>query len=322
MRAVVISRPGSPDVLELAERPAPKPAAHEVLIRVAAAGLNRADLAQREGKYPPPPGVAADIPGLEIAGVVTECGAAVTRWKPGDRVCALLAGGGYSEMAAVDARHCLPIPEGWSATDAAALPEALFTVWSNVFQRGRLTKGETLLVHGGSSGIGMATLQLAREAGATAFATAGSAEKCAACVAAGATRAINYRTEDFEEVLRDQGVDVILDMVGGDYTAKNLRLLRPEGRLVWINAMNGAKAEINALQIMQRRLTLTGSTLRSREPEFKAVVAAELERTVWPLLAASRFKAHVHRVFPFTAAADAHRLMHSSEHIGKIVLAW
>lgn len=322
MKAVVISRPGAPDVLTVADRPTPAFGPDEVLIRVKASGVNRADLIQREGKYPAPAGVVPDIPGLEIAGVVERCGSEVTRWKPGDGVCALLAGGGYAEQVAVNAGHCLPTPAGWSFTDAGALPEALFTVWSNVFQRGRLQPGERFLVHGGTSGIGMAALQLARAFGAHTFATAGTDEKCRACEVAGADRAINYRTEDFEAVLKDDGVDVILDMIGGDYVAKNLRLLRPEGRLVFINAMKGGKAEFSAHQVMSRRLTITGSTLRSREPAYKSALAAEVERNIWPLLETGRFHANVFNTFPYAEAAAAHRLMETSTHIGKLVLTW
>lgn len=320
MKAVVITQPGEPEALQLAERATPSIGPGDVLLRVKAAGVNRADCSQRQGRYPAPPGAPADIPGLEVAGVVESCGSAVTRWKRGDAVCALLAGGGYAEYVSVDAAHCLPLPAGWSFTDAAALPEALFTVWSNVFQRGRLQPGESLLVHGGSSGIGMAALQLAHAFGARAFATAGNEEKCRACVAAGAARAINYRTEDFEAALSGEGIDVILDMVGGDYVAKNLRLLRPEGRLVFINAMKGGKAEFNAQQVMSRRLTITGSTLRSRERQFKAALAADVERNIWPVIDAGKFRAHVFKTFPLAHAAEAHRLMESSTHIGKLVL--
>ncbi len=320
MKAVVISHPGTADVLTVADRPHPNVGPTAVLIRVKAAGVNRADVIQREGKYPAPAGVAADIPGLEVAGVVAAVGSGVTRWKSSDAVCALLAGGGYAEYVSVDAGHCLPVPSGWSFADAGALPEAVFTVWSNVFQRGRLQPGESFLVHGGTSGIGMAAIQLARAFGARAFATAGSDAKCRACAAAGAERAINYRTEDFEAVLKDQGVDVILDMIGGEYVAKNLRLLRPEGRLVFINAMQGGKAEFSAHQVMSRRLTLTGSTLRTRESEFKTALAADVQRNIWPLLDAGKFRANVFKTFPLAQAADAHRLMESSAHIGKIVL--
>jgi putative PIG3 family NAD(P)H quinone oxidoreductase len=321
MKAVKISQPGPPEVLVIEDCPAPAPGPAEVLIRVRAAGVNRADLLQRQGHYPPPAHVAADIPGLEVAGVVEACGAAVQRWKVGDSVCALLAGGGYAEFVAVEAGHCLPLPRGWSFTDAAALPEAVFTVWSNVFQRGRLQAGERFLVHGGSSGIGLTAIQLAKSRGARPFATAGSAEKCRACEAAGAERAINYRDEDFEKLLKDEGLDVILDMVGGDYVAKNLRILRPEGRLVFIAAMQGGDAQFNAFQVMTRRLTITGSTLRSRDAKFKTALAAEVEREVWPLLAAGKFQSKVFKIFPLEEAAAAHRLMETSQHIGKIVLA-
>lgn len=319
MKAVVISHPGPPEVLTLADRPDPAMGDHDVLIRVKAAGVNRADLGQREGNYPAPPGVPADIPGLEVAGIVEACGSAVTRWNKGDAVCALLPGGGYAELAAVNARHCFPVGS-LSFTDAAALPEVLFTVWSNVFQRAGLKAGESFLVHGGTSGIGLAAIQLAKLFGAQAFATAGSDEKCRACQDAGADRAINYHTTDFLEALGPESVDVILDMIGGDYMAKNIALLRPEGRLVSINTMHGAKVEVDFRIIMARRLTLTGSTLRAREPEFKAAVADELEQRVWPFITTGKFHPHVFQTFPFEEAAAAHRLMESSAHIGKIVL--
>lgn len=321
MKAAVISQPGAAEVLMLAERPDPTIGEGQVSIRVKAAGVNRADVIQRKGHYPAPAGVVPDIPGLEVAGVIEACGAGVARWKIGDAVCALLAGGGYAEKVAVDAGHCLPVPPGWSFTDAAALPEALLTVWSNVFQRGRLRQGETFLVHGGSSGIGMAAIQLAKAFGARVFATAGNDEKCRACEAAGADRCVNYQAEDFEAAFKGQGVDVILDMIGGDYVAKNLKLLRPEGRLVFINTAKGAKVEVNLMHVMVQRLTITGSTLRSRESEFKTALAAEVEREVWPLIAAGKFRASVFKVFPLAEAADAHRLMESSQHIGKLVLA-
>lgn len=320
MKAVAISEAGGPDVLKCVERSSPDPGPSEVLIRVKAAGVNRADLAQRAGRYPAPPGVASDIPGLEVAGIVSACGSAVKRWKIGDAVCALLAGGGYADHVVVHETLCLPVPSSWSMSDAAALPEAVFTVWHNVFQRGQLKAGERFLVHGGTSGIGLAAIQLATLFGARAFATAGTDDKCRACETAGAERGINYRTSDFAAELADEGIDVILDMIAGDYVAKNLRLLRPEGRLVFINAMNGSKAAFNALEIMARRLTITGSTLRARESTFKAALAAEVESHVWPLLIAGKFRANVFKVFPLDRAADAHRLMESSQHIGKIVL--
>lgn len=321
MKAAVVSQPGAAEVLTLTERPTPVIGDADVLIRVKAAGINRADIAQRKGHYPAPAGASPDIPGLEVAGIIEDCGAAVERWQPGDAVCALLAGGGYAEFVAVDAGSCLPIPEGCSFTDAAALPEAVMTVWSNVFQRGHLRTGETFLVHGGSSGIGMVAIQLARAFGARVFATAGTDEKCRACELAGATRCVNYRQEDFEAALKPEGVDVILDMIGGDYVAKNLKLLRPEGRLVFINTMKGAKVEVNLMQVMAQRLTITGSTLRSRETSFKTALAAEVEKQVWPLLKAGKFRANVFKVFALAEVAEAHRLMESSQHVGKIVLS-
>ncbi len=320
MKAIVITQPGGPEVLQWSERPDPQPGPTQVRLRVHAAGVNRADIIQRLGKYPAPEDASANTPGLEVAGVVEAVGADVTAWKSGDAVCALLAGGGYAEKVVVEAGHCLPVPEDVPMTDAAAIPEAAFTVWSNVFERGHLQPGERFLVHGGSSGIGMTAIQLAKALGSRVFTTAGSPEKCAACEAAGAERAINYRNEDFEDVLKDEGVDVILDMIGGDYTPKNLRLLRPDGRLVFINAAQGAKAEFNALQVMQRRLTITGSTLRARDNLFKAALAREVEQHVWPLLTSGRYRANVFKTFPMSDAAAAHRLMESSAHIGKIVL--
>lgn len=320
MHAIVISTPGPPENLLLAERPIPTAGDAEVLIRVRAAGVNRADISQRQGRYPAPPGISPDIPGLEVAGVIESCGSAVKRWKTGDAVCALLAGGGYAEYVCVDAGHCLPVPEEWNFADAAALPEAAFTVWHNVFQRGRLQQGEKFLVHGGSSGIGQMAIQLAKAFGARVYATAGTDEKCRACERAGAERGINYRQEDFEAVLRDEGVDVILDMVGGDYAPRNLRLLRPEGRMVFINAMKGSRAELDIQRVMSRRLTVTGSTLRSREIEFKTALAVEVEREVWPLLQAGKIKPGVFKVFALADAAQAHRLMESSGHTGKIIL--
>jgi putative PIG3 family NAD(P)H quinone oxidoreductase len=320
MNAIVISRPGPPEVLQWAERPRPTCANMDVLIRVHAAGVNRADLLQREGKYPAPAGVPADIPGLEVAGEIVEAGRDVKRWRVGDRVGALLAGGGYAEYVAVPAGHCLPVPPGCSYNDAAALPEAMFTVWHNVFQRGRLAGGERLLVHGGTSGIGMAAIQLARARGARVFATAGTDEKCRACERAGAERAINYRDEDFAAALAQEGVDVILDMVGGDYTPRNLRLLREEGRLVYINAIKGGRAEFDAHRIMSRRLTITGSTLRSRDAGFKGALAAEVEQYVWPLIASGQIRASVFAVHPLPQAAEAHRLVAAGSHIGKVVL--
>jgi len=318
---MVITAPGGPDVLRVQERPRPEPGPGQVLIQVKAAGINRPDVAQRKGNYPAPPGAPADIPGLEVAGLIAQCGTGVTQWQPGDAVCALLSGGGYAEYAVADNRHCLPVPYNWNFEEAASLPETVFTVWHNVFQRGNLQAGETLLVHGGSSGIGITAIQLAKIWGARVFCTAGSAGKCAACEELGAERAINYRTADFAEVLTTEGVDVILDMVGGDYISRNLQLLKPDGRLVFINAMLGAKAEFNALQVMQKRLTITGSTLRAREPDFKAALATDIRKNVWPVLEKGDFRPVIYKIYHLEEAAEAHRLLETSTHIGKIMLS-
>ena len=323
MAAVEIREFGGPDVLTLTERPVPVPGPGEVLIRVAAAGVNRPDVFQRKGGYAPPPG-ASDLPGLEVAGTVVACGDDVRRWHEGDQVCALLAGGGYAVYAVAPEGQCLPVPGTLTMVEAAALPETFFTVWTNVFERGRLQPGESLLVHGGSSGIGTTAIQLAARSGATVHVTAGSAAKCAACVALGATRAVNYRDEDFVAVLREftggRGVDVILDMVGGDYVARNLSLLAEDGRLVQIAVLQGAKATIDAALVMRRRLTFTGSTLRPRPVAEKARIAAALEHRVWPWLASGDVRPRVFRTLPLAQAAEAHALMESSAHIGKIVL--
>jgi putative PIG3 family NAD(P)H quinone oxidoreductase len=320
MKAVVILQAGGPEGLQLQERPVPQPAAHEVLVCIQAAGVNRPDVLMRQGKYGGVTDVAGMVPGLEIAGIVEACGAEVSRWQPGDVVCALLPAGGYAEYAVADARHCLPVPTGLSLVEAAALPETVFTVWHNVFQRGALQPGETLLVHGGSSGIGTTAIQLARALGSRVAATAGDETKCSACRELGADWVINYKAEDFEQVLNDEGVDVVLDMIGGDYTAKNLRLLKDDGRLVFVNAMQGGKGEFNALEVMRRRLSITGSTLRPRSAEFKAALAAAVEKHVWPLIAAGKFRPVIYKTFPLAEAAAAHKLMESSAHIGKIVL--
>ncbi|UOQ64407.1 NAD(P)H-quinone oxidoreductase [Hymenobacter volaticus] len=321
MNAIVITQPGGPDVLRLEAQPTPEPAAHEVLIRVHAAGVNRPDVLLRQGKYAGSGDVSGSVPGLEIAGTVTQCGADVTRWQPGTEVCALLAAGGYAEYAVVDARHCLPVPTGWSFVEAASLPETVFTVWHNVFQRGQLQPGETLLVHGGSSGIGITAVQLAHALGSRVAATVGGTAKAEAVRALGADTVVNYKEQDFEEVVQAMGgADVVLDMIGGDYTPKNLRLLRDDGRLVFINAMQGGTAAFNALEVMRRRLTISGSTLRPRSADFKAALAAEVERSVWPLLHNGKFRPVIYRTFPLAEAAAAHHLLESSEHIGKIVL--
>jgi NADPH:quinone reductase len=322
MRAVEISSPGGPEVLKLRELPKPTPKPDEILVKVAAAGVNRPDVLQRMGRYPVPPG-ASPLPGLEIAGEVAEAGASAKLWKPGDKVCALANGGGYAEYCAVPQAQALPVPQNLSLVEAASLPETFFTVWTNVYDRGRLAPGETLLVQGGSSGIGVAAIQMAAATGNRVFATAGSDEKCAACVRLGAAAAINYRTQDFEAEIRQltggKGVNVILDMVGGDYVAKELKCLADEGRLVFIAFLRGAKAELDLAQVM-RRLTITGSTLRPRTPEFKAAIAASLRQKIWPLIESGRIKPQVYRTFPLAQAAEAHRLMESSQHIGKIVL--
>ena len=290
---------------------------------MAAAGVNRPDVLQRLGKYPPPPGVT-DIPGLEVAGHIAIVGEGVTGWRLGDAVCALVAGGGYSQFCVAPAGQCLPVPRGWSLAEAASLPEAMFTVWTNVFERGRLQAGESLLVHGGSSGIGVTAIQLGRAFGARVFATAGTDEKCAACERLGALRAINYRREDFVPIVRDAtggtGVDLILDMVGGDYLPRNLEALAIEGRLVQIAFLRSPRVELDLSTVMRRRLTITGSTLRPRTVQEKAAIAEELRRQVWPLLDDMRVKPAIHASFPMAGAADAHRLMESSAHIGKIVL--
>jgi NADPH:quinone reductase len=323
MMAIEIREPGDPHVLVPVERPRPEPAAGEVLIEVAAAGVNRPDIFQRRGRYPPPPG-ASDIPGLEVAGPVVEVGADVTVWRPGDRVCALVAGGGYAEFCVAPAGQCLPVPGRLDMTAAAAIPETFFTVWTNVFDRGRLRAGESILVHGGSSGIGTAAIQLARARGARVFATAGSAGKCAACEALGAERCINYRDADFVDVLikatGGRGVDVILDMVGGPYFPRNINALATEGRLVEIATLAGATAEVNLHTIMQRRLTITGSTLRPRPVAEKAAIATAVRAQVWPLLESGEVTPIVFKTFPLRDAAAAHALMESSQHIGKIVL--
>lgn len=322
MTAIEIRDPGGPEALVPAERPVPTPGEGEVLVKVAAAGVNRPDVLQRQGNYPPPPG-ASDIPGLEIAGTVVRLGAGVTGAREGDAVTALVAGGGYAEYCAAPLPQCLPIPKGLTPIEAAALPETFFTVWTNVFDRGRLQAGESFLVHGGSSGIGTTAIQLAKAAGARVFATAGSAEKCKACEELGAVRGINYRDEDFVKIVKDMtesGVDVILDMVGGDYIPRNIKALAPDGRLCYIAFLGGSKAEVDFLPMMLKRLTITGSTLRARSVAFKGEIAGKLEATVWPWIEAGTVKPVVHKVFPLRQAADAHRLMESSTHIGKIVL--
>lgn len=320
MRAVEISKPGGPEALRLVDRPVPLPGSGQILIAVAHAGVNRPDALQRAGLYAPPPG-ASDLPGLEAAGTVAAVGPDVSRWKVGDAVCALLPGGGYAEYAVTHQDHALPVPAGMSMDRAAALCETHFTVWSNVFMRGRLTGGERFLVHGGSSGIGTTAIQLAAHFGARVFATAGSAAKCAACIELGAERAMNYREEDFAAVLREEGgANLILDMVGGDYIARNISALADDGRLVQIAFLQSPRAELNLAPIMVRRLTVTGSTLRPQSDQAKAAIASELAEHVWPLLDAGRIAPVMDSEFPLEKAAAAHARMESSAHIGKIVL--
>jgi putative PIG3 family NAD(P)H quinone oxidoreductase len=323
MIAIEITKPGNPEVLKPVERPDPEPQAGDVLIKVAAAGVNRPDIMQRRGRYPPPPG-ASDIPGLEVAGTIAAVGKGAGDWQVGDRVCALLAGGGYATLAVAPAPQCLPLSPAMDFVAAAAIPETFFTVWTNVFDRGRLKSGETVLIHGGSSGIGTTAIQLAAAFGAHVLTTAGSDAKCRACEQLGAERAINYRTEDFGEMVAKltdgRGVDLILDMVGGEYVSRNLAALAVEGRLVQIGLMGGEAAPIDFRRILGQRLTVTGSTLRPRSVTEKGQIAAALRREVWPLLEQGKVKPVIYKSFPLADAAAAHRLMESSEHIGKIVL--
>ncbi len=321
MRAVEITKPGGPEVLKPADRPQPAPKENEILVQVAAAGVNRPDVLQRTGNYPVPPG-ACDLPGLEIAGGVV--GGSTKQFKVGEKVCALVAGGGYAEYCVVPEAQALPIPKGLTPVQAASLPETFFTVWSNVYDRAKLAPGESLLVQGGTSGIGVTAIQMAAALGNRVFATAGSDEKCAACVRLGAAEAFNYKTQDFEkEILRvtgGKGVNVILDMVGGDYVPRELKCLADDGRLVFIAYLRGPKAELNIDTVMRRRLTISGSTLRPRPVEFKGAIARSLREKIWPLLESGRIKPEIYKTFPLEQAAEAHRLMESSQHIGKIVL--
>ncbi len=323
MTAIEVTTPGDPEVLKPTTRPLPQVAQGEVLIKVAAAGVNRPDVLQRKGNYPPPQG-ASDIPGLEIAGEVVAVGAGVESFQLGDQVCALVTGGGYAEYCVAPAAQCLPVPQNLSTLQAAALPENYFTVWSNVFDRGGLTAGESFLVHGGSSGIGTTAIQLAKAFGAKVFTTAGTAEKCAVCEQLGADLAVNYRDADFVAAIKQanqaRGLDLILDMVGGSYIPRNLDLLNPDGRLVFIAFLGGPKAEVNFSQVMVKRLTVTGSTLRARDIPFKAAIAAKLQARVWPLLESGQVKPLIHKTFPLAQADQAHALMESSTHIGKIML--
>ena len=328
MRAVEISSFGAPDVLRLGQRPVPQPGAGELLIRVAASGINRPDVLQRAGHYAPPPG-ASDLPGLEVAGVI-EAGdtqaMASAGLKVGDRVCALVAGGGYAQWCVAPVGQCLPVPAGLNDIEAASLPETFFTVWSNVFDRGRLQAGEFLLVQGGSSGIGVTAIQLARAWGATVIVTAGSDEKCAACIELGASHAINYKTQDFvaevQRITDGRGADVVLDMVAGDYVAREVECLAEDGRLVIIAVQGGVKSAFNAGLVLRRRLTITGSTLRPRSVEFKTAIAQSLRSQVWPLIEQGKVRPVIYQTFDAGDAAAAHALMESNQHTGKIVLTW
>lgn len=320
MKAVILTEFGAPSVLQIGEKERPTIGEHDILIKVKAAGVNRPDVIQRKGYYPAPKGEPQDILGLEVAGIVEEIGSAVTQWQVGDEVFSLIGGGGYAEYVRVDEFLALPKPQNLSFVEAASMPETLYTVWSNVFQRGQLQKGENFLVHGGSSGIGITAIQLAKIVGANVYTTVGNAEKQEAVKALGASLAINYKEEDFEEVLKDVGIDVILDMIGGDYYEKNIDIMNPDGRLVYINSMGGAKVTANLMKIMQKRLTVTGSTLRAREYEFKRKLTEDITRDVLPLLEKGHFKPVIYQVFPLEQADKAHELMESSEHIGKIVL--
>lgn len=323
MTVIEISEPGGPEVLIPAQRPTPTPGARDILIKVSAAGVNRPDAIQRAGNYPPPPG-ATDLPGLEVAGTVATIGADVSEFSIGDEVCALTPGGGYAEYCLAPAGHCLPIPSGFTMVQAAGVPETYFTVWHNVFHRGALAKGETFLVHGGSSGIGTTAIQLAKNAGARVITTAGSDEKCQFCETLGADKAINYRTEDWAAVIREftekKGVDLILDMVGARYMQKNINSLAMDGRIVVIGFLGGSKAEIDFSRVMVRRQTITGSTLRPQSDSAKSEIAAALKANVWPILDNGTVKPIIHQTFPLNKAAEAHALMESSEHMGKIIL--
>jgi len=328
MKAIAITQPGGPEVLQLVERADPVAGAGECLIRVQAYGINRPDVLQRKGAYPPPAG-ASDLPGLEVAGTIASGDAqalAAAGLKVGDAVCALVAGGGYAELCVAPVVQCLPVPKGWSMAEAASLPETFFTVWSNVFERARLQPGESLLVHGGSSGIGVTAIQIAKALGSTVLVTVGNADKAKACLALGADVAINYREQDFVEEAKaatgGRGVDVILDMVAGGYVARNVQCLADDGRAVIIAVQGGVKAEFDAGQVLRRRLTITGSTLRPRPVEFKAGIARALRERVWPLLEARAIVPVIHRQLPASDAAAAHALMESGEHVGKIVLTW
>ncbi|KGE12379.1 NAD(P)H-quinone oxidoreductase [Sphingobacterium deserti] len=319
MNAIIITAAGGPDVLQIASRQDPSAGEYQVLIEVRAAGINRPDVLQRKGYYPAPPGASVDIPGLEVSGVIVALGSAVTRWEIGDKVCALIPGGGYAELVLADADVCLPIPSGLSFAEAAALPETIYTVYDNVFRRGGLKQGEHLLVHGGSGGIGSTAIQLAKASGAFVSTTAGNSDKCAYCKSLGADIVVDYKRQDFLSILRDQKVNVVLDSIGGDYFEKNIDLLMPDGRLVYINAVNGKNVAVDLMKVMQKRIVITGSTLRARDVTFKAQLTREIGAFVWPLIGAS-FKPQVYREFKLEDAAAAHEFMETGNFLGKLVL--
>lgn len=323
MKAVIITTPGDPEVLQITDRPIPVPGKGEVLIKVTAAGINRPDIAQRKGRYPAPNGVPADIPGLEVSGTVVEAGSNVEGYKVGDKICALLGGGGYAEYVVAPYQQCLPVPQGVTLEDAASLPETFFTIWNNIFDIANFKAGEAVLIHGGSSGIGVSGIQMIKAMGGKVYITAGTAEKCKACINLGADIAINYKTEGFEQKLKDltsdQPVDIVLDMIGGAYTPKNLNLLRPYGRIVMINAMKGKMAEVDLIQVMKNRITITGSTLRAQSAEYKGEIAKHLKEKIWPLFP-EKIKPVVYKKFSLEEAAAAHTLMERSDHIGKLIL--
>lgn len=321
MRAMVITESGTPEVLRLRHRPLPVPKSDEVLIKVKAAGVNRPDVLQRKGQYPAPKGAPQDIPGLEIAGTIVECGVDVNKFNPGNPVCALVAGGGYAEYIVVPEGQCISMPSNLTFIEGAGIPETTFTVWYNVFQLGALQEGESFLVHGGSSGIGTTAIQLARALGASIFTTVGNTEKQEFCVDLGADVAINYKEDDFEDRLSDQGVDVILDMIGGSYFQKNMNILNPGGRLIHINAVLGRNVTLDILQVMVKRIKISGSTLRARSTQFKSSLAEEIKKNVWPIIEENKYRPVIYEVLPLEEAARAHAIMESSQHIGKIILA-
>lgn len=322
MKAITITKFGDPEVLQLTEVPNLVPSKNEVLIQVKASGINRSDILQRQGKYAAPDSTSNEIPGLEVSGIITACGPEVTQWKKGDEVCALLAGGGYAEYVVVKEGQCLPIPDGLNFVEAASLPETVFTVWSNIFERGKLKPGESLLVHGGSSGIGITAIQIANSLGSKVFTTVGSEEKAKYCDALGSDLSINYKTEDFEEILKSKGVDVILDMIAGPYFQKNLNILNEEGRLIHINAENGKDVGLDIWQLMVKRITISGSTLRVRDYDYKKRLAKEVFQNIWPLIENGKFKPVIYKTFSYQNVVSAHQHMEEGNHIGKIILDW